>query len=127
MTGYRFRAALALSSMALGGIAQAHTKVVTSTPAAGAAIAPTDSMSITFNEKAMPSFSGADIVMTAMPGMKNHKPMKLTGMKPSWSADGKTLKLTAARPFPKGSYQVTWHAAGADAHRMQGKYSFSVK
>ncbi len=121
-----FKAA-ALVALALPGLALAHTKVVTSAPAANAAVAPTNQVSITFNEKPVPTFSGADVVMTGMPGMASHSPMKLTGMKTSWSADGKTMTLTAGRAFPKGTYQVTWHAAGADTHRMQGSYSFTVK
>lgn len=107
--------------------AQAHTKVVTSSPAANASVAPTNTIRITFNEKAVPTFSGADVVMTGMPGMANHAPMKITGLKTAWSPDGKTVTMTAGRPFPKGSYQVAWHAAGADTHRMQGNFNFMVK
>ena len=103
--------AAALGMVALAGSAQAHTKVVASTPAANTAVAPMKKVSITFNEKTVPAFSGADIVMTAMPGMAAHKPMKLNGMKSGWSNNGKTLTLTAARPFPNGTYQVAWHAA----------------
>lgn len=127
MISYRFVAAFALASLVIGGVAQAHTKIVASTPLADAAVAPISAISMTFNEKAIATFSGAEVIMTAMPGMANHKPMKLNGLKPSWSADGKTLTLTAGRVFPKGTYRVSWHAAGADAHRMQGSYSFSVK
>lgn len=119
--------AAALSLVAIAGSAQAHTKVVASAPAANTAVAPMKAVSITFNEKTVPAFSGADIVMTGMPGMASHKPMKLNGMKTGWSANGKTLTLTAARPFPKGTYQVVWHAAGTDTHRTQGAYSFIVK
>ncbi len=117
----------ALCALAAGGIAQAHTIVVASTPAANASVAPMTAVSITFNERTVPNFSGADIVMTGMPGMASHRPMKLTGLRVSWSADGKTLALTAGRPFSKGTYQVSWHAAGADTHRMQGSFSFTVK
>ena len=120
-------AAPLLAGLAFAGTAQAHTKLVASTPSANAVVAKPTSISISFNEKAMPTFSGADVVMTGMPGMANHKPMKLSGLKPSWSADGKTLTLTAGRAFPVGTYQVTWHAAGADTHRMQGNFTFSVK
>ena len=127
MTKLHFLTALAASTFALVGVAQAHTKVVASTPAANAAVAPTTSISVTFNEAAVPAFSGADVVMTTMPGMAMKSPMKMNGLKPTWSADGKTITLTAGRPFPKGTYQVTWHAAGADTHRMQGSYMFSVK
>lgn len=116
-----------LAALAVAGTAQAHTKLVASTPAANAVVAKPTSISVSFNEKAMPTFSGAEVVMTGMPGMVNHKPMKLSGLKPSWSTDGKTLTLTAGRAFPVGTYQVTWHAAGADTHRMQGSFIFSVK
>ena len=121
------RAAPFVAALAMVGAAQAHTKLVASTPAANASVAKTTRISMSFNEKAMPAFSGADVVMTGMPGMANHKPMKLSGLKPIWSADGKTLMLTAGRAFPVGTYQVSWHAAGADTHRMQGSFTFSVK
>lgn len=124
----RFQSALfALAVFAGGGMAQAHTKLVASTPAAKATVAKPTTISLSFNEKVVPAFSGADVVMTGMPGMANHQPMKLSGLKPTWSADGKTLTLTAGRAFPTGTYQVTWHAAGADTHRMQGSFTFSVK
>lgn len=124
----RFRDALiAIALFTSGTAAQAHTKLVASTPAANASVVKPTTISMSFNEKVVPTFSGADVVMTAMPGMADHKPMKLSGLKPSWSADGKTLTLTAGRAFPIGTYQVAWHAAGTDTHRMQGSFTFSVK
>lgn len=124
----RFRAALfAIAAVAMSSTALAHTHLVASTPAANASVAKPTTISLSFNEKVMPAFSGADVVMTGMPGMANHQPMKLSGLKSTWSADGKTLTLVAGRAFPVGTYQVTWHAAGADTHRMQGNFTFSVK
>lgn len=124
----RFRAALfAIAAVAMSSAALAHTLLVASTPAANASVAKPTTISLSFNEKVMPAFSGADVVMTGMPGMANHQPMKLSGLKSTWSADGKTLTLVAGRAFPVGTYQVTWHAAGADTHRMQGNFTFSVK
>ena len=122
--------AAALSLLTVTGVAQAHTKIVSASPSANTAVAPMTRVVITFNERTVPLFSGADIVMLgmpAMPGMAAHSAMKLTGMKSAWSTNGKTLTLTAARPFPRGTYRVNWHAAGADTHRMQGTYSFTVK
>ena len=116
-----------LVALAFAGAAQAHTKLVGSTPTANATVAKQTTITLMFNEKVVPAFSGADVVMTGMPGMANHQPMKITGLKPSWSADGKTLTLTAGRAFPVGTYQVTWHATGADTHRMQGSFTFSAK
>lgn len=124
----RFLAALfAIAAFATSNAALAHTHLVASTPASNASVAKPMTISLSFNEKVMPAFSGADVVMTGMPGMANHQPMKLSGLKSNWSADGKTLTLVAGRVFPVGSYQVTWHAAGADTHRMQGSFTFSVK
>ena len=120
-------AVVALSGLALPATAMAHAKVMASSPAANASIAPTRTISVTFNEKVMPAFSGADVVMTGMPGMASHSPMKITGLKPSWSADGRTMTLTAGRAFPKGTYKVSWRAAGADTHRQQGDFSFTVQ
>jgi methionine-rich copper-binding protein CopC len=119
--------AAALCALAFADVAEAHTRVVTSAPAANATVPSMRTISISFNERTVPAFSGAEVVMTAMPGMASHSRMKLNGMTMSWSADGKTLTLTAGRPFPKGTYQVTWHAAGTDTHRMQGSYTFTVK
>lgn len=127
MTKLQFLTVMATGVFAFSAVAQAHTKVVTSTPIANAAVGQTNTISVTFNEATVPAFSGADVVMTTMPGMAMKSPMKMSGLKQAWSADGKTLTLTAGRPFPKGTYQVTWHAAGADTHRMQGSYSFTVK
>lgn len=124
----RFRVALfAIAAVATSSAALAHTHLVASTPAANASVAKPTTISLSFDEKVMPAFSGADVVMTGMPGMANHQPMKLSGLKSTWSADGKTLTLVAGRAFPVGTYEVTWHAAGADTHRMQGTFTFSVK
>lgn len=124
----RFRATLfAIAALATSNAALAHTHLVASAPVANASVAKPTKILLSFNEKVVPTFSGANVVMTGMPGMANHQPMKLSGLKSNWSADGKTLTLVAGRAFPIGTYQVTWHAAGADTHRMQGSFSFSVK
>ena len=127
MTKLQFLTVLAGSTFAFAGTAYAHTKVVASTPAANATVAQMNLISVTFDEAAVPAFSGADVVMTSMPGMAMKSPVNMTGLKSKWSADGKTLSLMARRPFPKGTYQVTWHTADADTHRMQGTFTFRVK
>lgn len=127
MVATRSLALAAAAAIAFTGGAQAHTKLVSSSPAANAAVNKQATIKLVFNEKVVPAFSGADVVMTGMPGMANHRPMKISGLKSAWSADGRTLMLTAGRAFPVGTYKVTWHAAGTDTHRRQGSYSFSVK
>ena len=116
-----------LAALAIGGSAQAHTKLVSSSPAANATVAKPGKVVLTFNEKVMAKFSGADLVMTSMPGMADHPPMKISGFTSAMSADGKTLTLLLKRALPAGAYLLKWHAAGADTHRMEGSFSFTVK
>lgn len=121
---------LALLAASMGLVlampASAHTRIVSSTPAAGASAKAVKTVTLTFNEAFMPKLSGLEIVMTAMPGMAGHAPMKITGVKVAPSADNKSLVATLAKPLPAGTYDVNWHAVGDDTHRMTGKVSFKV-
>ena len=116
-----------LAALAFAGSAQAHTKLVSSFPAANAAVAKPGRVVLTFNERVIAKFSGATLTMTSMPGMANHQPMAITGFTSAMSADGKTLTLTMRRALTPGTYQLKWHAAGADTHRMEGTFTFTVK
>ena len=119
-------AASACSSL-IPGPALAHTKVVASTPAEGAAIKPPRVLSLTFSEPLSPVAVAASIVMTAMPGMTDHPPMTIRNFKSSWSSDKLVLTLNLREALPSGSYDVKWQAAGADGHRATGKVSFTVR
>ena len=116
-----------LAALAFAGSAQAHTKLVSSSPAANATVAKPGRVVLTFNEKVMANFTGATLAMTSMPGMANHRPMAITGFTSAMSADGKKLTLTMRRALTAGTYQLKWHAGGADTHRMEGTLSFTVR
>lgn len=119
-----------LSALIATGVAlpaQAHTKLVASTPAANATVGKTTRIMLTFNEKVLSQFAGASLVMTGMPGMANHAPMKMTGVSSQMGSDGRSMTLLLQRPLPAGTYRVDWHAAGADTHRMEGNFTFAVK
>ena len=116
-----------LAALAFAGGAQAHTKLVSSLPAANATVAKPGKVVLTFNERVVAKFSGATLTMTSMPGMANHQPMAITGFTSAMSADGKTLTLTMRRALSAGTYQLKWHAAGADTHRMESTFTFTVK
>ncbi|MBN8830347.1 MAG: copper homeostasis periplasmic binding protein CopC [Sphingomonadales bacterium] len=111
----------------VAGPAFAHASLVQSTPAADATVSKVQSLTLTFSEQIDGKLSGVDIVMTGMPGMANHAPMKVTGFKTSLSADGKTMTLTLPRALPAGTYKLSWHAVTGDGHRMEGGYNFGVK
>lgn len=119
-------AALALAATIPAAPLLAQVKLAASTPAAGAKAKGTKAIALTFSEKVNPAKAAATIVMTAMPGMKDHPEMLIRNFTASWSADGKTMTLTLKKPLPAGTYDVRWQAAGADGRAMTGKVTFEV-
>lgn len=119
-----FAVLLAASALALP--AAAHPKLVEAAPADGATVAPPAKVTLTFNEKLMPRFTGADLVMTGMPAMPAHKPAKVAAAS-TVGGDGKTLVVTPAKPLAAGSYRVDWHAVAADTHRIKGAVAFTAR
>ena len=116
-----------LAALAVAGAAQAHPKLLTSTPSANASVAKPGKIELKFNEPLIGPMTGAELVMTGMPGMANHVPMKITGFTAAIGPDRKTLTLLLRRALTAGSYRVTWHAVAADTHRVQGTFAFTVK
>lgn len=106
--------------------ATAHPKLLVATPAAGATVAKPARVQMRFSEKLVPNFSGADLVMVGMPGMKDHPPVKVTSLA-AVASDGRTLVLTPTRPLGAGTYRVDWHVVSADTHRITGTLAFAVK
>ncbi|MEQ6332197.1 MULTISPECIES: copper homeostasis periplasmic binding protein CopC [unclassified Sphingobium] len=120
-------AAAALSLAILPGAALAHSKLVSSSPAANATVAKPTKLTLTFSEKFLAPMSGVELVMTGMPGMADHPPMPIKGFKTALAPDGKTMVVTLPRALPAGDYDLKWHIVGADQHKMEGGYSFKVK
>jgi methionine-rich copper-binding protein CopC len=119
-------AAAGAAALATPTLALAHTKVVASSPAQGTTVAKPKQVKLTFSEALLPPTVATSIVMTAMPGVKNHGEMVIRNFTPSWSDGNKTLTLMLRQPLSPGSYDVRWQAAGADGHRMKGTISFTV-
>lgn len=117
---------VAASLIAAPSTVLAHTKVVASSPADGSTVASARFVSLTFSEALLPPTASASIVMTAMPGMKNHGEMAIRNFSTAWSNGNKTMVLTLAKPLPNGTYEVRWQAAGADGHRMKGTVTFTI-
>lgn len=118
--------AAALALLVAPNVAHAHAKLVGSAPAANATVAKVTKVDLKFNEKLIASTVKTELVMTGMPGMADHPPMKI----PYTSAmgkDGKSMTLMLKRPLVPGTYKVKWSAAGADTHRMGSEFSFTVK
>lgn len=119
-------AALSLATLSAPNVASAHAKVVASSPATGSTVAKPRIVTLSFSEALLPPTAAASIIMTAMPGMKNHGEMVIRNFTTSWANDNRTLILKLRQPLRAGSYDVRWQAAGADGHRMKGTVSFSV-
>ncbi|MGF7155063.1 copper homeostasis periplasmic binding protein CopC [Novosphingobium gossypii] len=116
---------LAVAAAALPGTALAHAALVSANPAAGATVSKPERIALNFSEDVVGPLSGIDLVMTGMPGMANHQPMPIRGF--TAQAKGKALTAALPRALPTGTYRLAWHAAGADQHRVEGSYAFTVK
>ncbi|WP_232314783.1 copper resistance protein CopC [Sphingopyxis sp. QXT-31] len=79
-----------------------------------------------FSEKLIAATVRADLVMTGMPGMTDHPPMKIA-IGSALGKDGKSMTLIPKRALAPGTYRVTWSAAGADTHRKGSDFAFTVK
>lgn len=110
--------AAASSALLFASQAAAHAKLVSSNPVANAAVSAPKTITLTFNEKVTPAFSGFELLMV------EHN-MKIP-VKTTVSSDGKTLTGAPQGAFMKGSYTIKWHAAGPDGHRMTGEVPFKV-
>ncbi|WP_447765504.1 copper homeostasis periplasmic binding protein CopC [Sphingopyxis panaciterrae] len=120
-------AALAAAALALSPTAAlAHAKLVASSPAANASVAKVTSVQLKFSEKLVASTVKAELVMTGMPGLADHPPMKIS-VAAAMGKDGKSMTLTPKRALVPGTYKVTWSAAGTDTHRMGSEFGFTVK
>ncbi len=111
--------ALLCAFLALAGSANAHAKLLQSSPAADSTVPAPKSIALTFSEKVAPAFSGFDLAMGE--GMT----MQMTTQV---SDDGKTITGTPTGSFMAGTYKITWHAAAVDdGHRTEGSFTFTVK
>ena len=119
--------AATVAALAIATPALAHPKLLSSTPAAGSTVSRPTQIVLAFSETLMPQMSGLDLVMTAMPGMASHAPMKMIGFKTSVSQDGKSLVATLPRPLPAGTYDAHWHVVSTDTHRVEGHLTFTVR
>lgn len=121
-----FRTMLAATAALISSAAFAHLKLVSSTPADKAEVSAPQKIELKFSENLVAQFSGANLVMTGMPGMANHAPMKIAA-KVSGSDDPKTMVITPAQPLVPGSYRVDWRAVSSDTHPINGNIAFTVK
>ncbi|WP_033075437.1 copper resistance protein CopC [Sphingopyxis sp. MWB1] len=125
MSKYLFTA-MAIASLLFAPGAQAHVSLAASTPAAGASVGKVTQVQLRFSDVIAPASARAEVVMTAMPGMTDHPPMKMP-LTSAIGKDGRSMTLTMKRALVPGTYQVKWTAAGSDGHKRTGAFDFKVK
>jgi methionine-rich copper-binding protein CopC len=122
----RFGLIAATAALLAAAPAVAHPKLLTATPAPNSVVASPARLQLTFSETLVANFSGVELVMTDMPGMKMSSPMRMT-VATAIAPDGKTVVVTLAKPLLRGGYKLDWHVVSTDTHRVQGSYAFKVK
>lgn len=119
---------LLVSALALGSTgAQAHPRLVSSTPPAGTTVTGPTAIRLSFSEKLIGPMTGADIMTTGMPNGGHGRPVKISGFVATLGRNGKSFQMARAKPLAPGNYVVAWHAVSVDTHRVQGKLGFRVK
>ena len=120
----RMTASLFAATLLTASSTQAHPKLLQSTPAANGRVAAPSTITLVFNEKLVPQFTGVDLTMTTLPGMTE---TKIASLASSIAANGKTLSVRPRARLAPGGYRVDWHAVAADTHRIKGSFSFTVR
>lgn len=118
----RIAAFAALIALALPQVSHAAPTLVAAAPAAKSSVDKADHIALQFSETIASPASTFTLVMIAMPGMTNHKPMPVTGF--AIKVDGHAISANLPRPLPAGSYRLTWHAVGLDGAPADGSYTF---
>ncbi|MEP7350202.1 MAG: copper homeostasis periplasmic binding protein CopC [Sphingorhabdus sp.] len=112
--------------VAIPSAAMAHVKLTGSTPAANSTVTKPARIELKFSEKLIGPTVKTEVIMTDMPGMAKHAPMKMSHTS-QMGKDGKSMTLMLKKALTAGSYTVKWSAAGADSHRLGSEFSFKVK
>lgn len=102
----------------LAGAAQAHPRLLSSTPAARSTGAAPRRIDLNFSERLMRKFSGADLAMAGA---------RKIGATTAVGGSGKTLSLVPVAPLRAGVYQVDYHVVSTDTHRVAGSLVFRVR
>lgn len=116
-----FAAAIGVFAPALAAPA-----LTSSTPTEKADAAGVTKVTLNFSEAIDPAASGIEVLMTGMPGMDHHDPMKMGGVKTTVSPDGKALVATLPRALSEGTYAARWFATNKSAEKSSGTLTFTT-
>jgi methionine-rich copper-binding protein CopC len=114
-------AILLTAALGLGATAaNAHPRLQTSNPAAGATLkAGPKEIRLNFTEELVPLFTGLELKNASGKFIPSGKAALIPG-------DSKKIVVPIGAPLTAGTYNVVWHAVSVDTHRVNGSYSFKV-
>ena len=115
-------AAMLLAGVFMSATAMAHPRVLSSSPAANAAVAAPTQIDVTFSEALLARGSRAELFMG-----HGRLWMKVPVAPAQLIADGRTLRTVPMAPLVPGNYRLQWRTVGSDSHPMSGEINFSVK
>ena len=115
-------AAMLLAGVFMSATAMAHPRVLSSSPAANAAVAAPNQIDVTFSEALLARGSRAELFMG-----HGRLWMKVAVVPAQVLADGRTLRTVPNAPLVPGNYRLQWRTVGSDSHPMSGEIDFSVK
>lgn len=107
--------------------ALAHPKLTSATPADAAQVKAPTTVSLSFSEAFLPQMTQVQVSMISMPGMGSHAPMPMKVERIDYAADNKAMTAVFKSPLPAGGYRVEYRTVGADTHRIEGSYTFTVR
>ena len=108
---------MASSVMLAGGLASAHSQLVSSSPADGATLAePPTSIVLTFNEALIPDVDSVSI---------NDESGNVVASQ-SITPDGAELRVPWPSGLPAGTYQVAYRVVSGDGHPVVGAINFTI-
>lgn len=94
----------------------ANARLVKSSPLNGAKVKSPHRIVLTFSEALEPAFSGA-LLLDQDGRNLNGEPVKVSG---------RLITITPEKLEP-GRYAVSWHSAGHEGKRMEGRIRFTVR
>lgn len=115
-------AAVLLAGVFMSAAAIAHPRVLSSSPAANAAVAAPTQIDVTFSEDLLARGSRAELFMG-----HGRLWMKVAAAPAQVLADGRTLRTVPNAALVPGNYRLQWRTVGSDSHPMSGEIDFSVK
>jgi hypothetical protein len=112
---------LALVALSNASLAEAHTHLKKSAPAAGAtlATAPTE-IRLQFHEAIEASVSHVSVETKAGQAVA-------AGAAAADPSDKTTLIVPLTEPLQAGAYKVNWRVISADTHKVKGSFTFQVR